>query len=211
MSYDCRYPSNKTTITISANYSTCTVQGVQTEIPYGVELVTDFDDYSRIDIDHAYNNNPTFAPATNADYHNNTTISVGLSEAFTLQNSQNEILEWNGEQLSGTMDIINSSMTTEGNTRVSTLILTVPSSDEYEFVPASGNGEVYVTMMNNTGYVRVSGQNICALHISADTSVQIDGDNVVYEAAYGANEKNAPLYTESGTGSEITIGANNAK
>lgn len=189
------------TITISADYSECIVNG--TEDVTSIEVVTDFTPFDYIDIDTNTNTFPVNAVATEMEnIDNQAELSIAMEGPFAITNAEGKTLTWDGNTLSGSMEIFNSYMTTEGLDTTSNLIVQVPSSASFQFT--SENDNTYVALVQDAGYARVSGTGIATVTIDSTNTIDVYGNNMNYDVVYGANDVNDSLHEVNGTGDMFT-------
>lgn len=122
---------------------------------------------------------------------NHTYIVCSTADSFRIENDYGESLVFDGQGLSGDMDVYSFStfenISADGEESSPSIKLEVDSSSSYS---VSGmNDTLDVSVYNSEDYVALSGEKIEEADLSFDNGISIDGDNYTFSAFTNTEEE----------------------
>ena len=112
----------------------------------------DYSFYDKLDIDSYTNSDSTSNVApTSAEFDvssdmpyasDYSSIEVKLSGNFIIRSDSGDYLQWDGEGLSGTMEVYEVRMSTEGEDQAASMFIDVPVSNQFYFENLSDNNDI---------------------------------------------------------------------
>lgn len=197
IAYDNRYGENYITVYVDKNYSSCVVNGV--EKPYGIEFLTDFSDFDKIDIDGP--NNDMVLNTRSYNQSANTQISVELNGEVTVENKAGQKLTVKNGNISGDMDVVSTHMivksTPDGSPAPVTLVFEVNDSSAFAF--ESSSNEINASVTNDKCYASVTATADTVV-ISENEGIYAIGDNVNFSGSLSLNNEVCDMMSFVGSG-----------
>ena len=197
IAYDNRYGENYITVYVDKNYSSCVVNGV--EKPYGIEFLTDFSDFDKIDIDGL--NNDMVLNTRSYNQSANTEISVELNGEVTVESKAGQTLTVKNGNISGDMDIISTHMivksTPDGSPAPVTLVFEVNDSSAFTF--ESSSDEISASVTSDKCYASVTATADTVV-ISENEGIYAVGENVDFSGSLSLNNDVCDMMSFAGSG-----------
>lgn len=197
IAYDNRYGENYITVYVDKNYSSCVVNGV--EKPYGIEFLTDFSDFDKIDIDGP--NNDMVLNTRSYNQSANTQISVELNGEVTVENKAGQKLTVKNGNISGDMDVVSTHMivksTPDGSPAPVTLVFEVNDSSAFAF--ESSSNEINASVTNDKCYASVTATADTVV-ISENEGIYAIGDIVNFSGSLSLNNEVCDMMSFVGSG-----------
>ena len=198
IAYDNRYGENYITVYVDKNYSYCVVNGV--EKPYGIEFLTDFSQFDKIDIDGP--NNDMVLNTRSYNQSANTQISVELNGEVTVENKAGQKLTVKNGNISGDMDVISTHMivksTPDGSPAPVTLVFEVNDSSAFTF--ESSSDEISASVTSDKCYASVTATADTVV-ISENEGIYAVGENVDFSGSLSLNNDVCDMMSFAGSGS----------
>lgn len=110
---------------------------------------------------------------------NNITIGFKANSKFEIANSKNETLTYNGEDLSGNIEVLDVDLIAKGENEAE-LEITIPYDEKLTYKENNEKTELYVH--DNTYYMSISGENIDKVTLDLDNSMKVEGENCKIQA-----------------------------
>ena len=197
IAYDNRYGENYITVYVDKNYSYCVVNG--DERPYGIEFLTDFSEFDKIDIDGP--NNDMVLSTRSYNQSANTQISVELNGEVTVENKAGQTLTVKNGNISGDMDVISTHMivksTLDGSPAPVTLVFEVNDSSAFTF--ESSSDEISASVTSDKCYASVTATADTVV-ISENEGIYAIGDNVNFSGSLSLNNEVCDMMSFVGSG-----------
>lgn len=197
IAYDNRYGEDYITVHVDRNYSSCVVTG--DERPYGIEFLTDFSEFDKIDIDGP--NNDMVLSTRSYNQSANTQISVELNGEVTVENKAGQTLTVKNGNISGDMDVISTHMivksTPDGSPAPVTLVFEVNDSSAFAF--ESSSNEINASVTNDKCYASVTATADTVV-ISENEGIYAIGDNVNFSGSLSLNNEVCDMVSFVGSG-----------
>ena len=197
IAYDNRYGENYITVYVDKNYSSCVVNGV--EKPYGIEFLTDFSDFDKIDIDGP--NNDMVLNTRSYNQSANTQISVELNGEVTVENKAGQKLTVKNGNISGDMDVVSTHMivksTPDGSPAPVTLVFEVNDSSAFTF--ESSSDEISASVTSDKCYASVTATADTVV-ISENEGIYAVGENVDFSGSLSLNNEVCDMMSFVGSG-----------
>ncbi len=177
-------------MTINSDFSEFTIENALEGKPmnnknYRYIRFRRFSDYKIITED----NNELIMKSSAEQKENELVLLFNAASNFTIKNSENETLTYNGENLSGNMEVRDVNFVANGEDNQE-IILKVPYSEEliYEEEGEQTNISIY----DNDNYMSVEGSNINNAVIDLDEDIKVKGEEC--KAKVQIDNKNGGLY-----------------
>ena len=197
IAYDNRYGEKYITVYVDKNYSSCVVNG--DEKAYGIEFLTDFSDFDKIDIDGP--NNDMVLNTRSYNRSANTEISVELNGEVTVENKAGQTLTIKDGNLSGDMDVISTHMivksTPDGSPAPVTLVFEVNDSTAFTF--ESNADEINASVTTDKCYASVT-TTADTVIISENEGIYALGNNVTFNGSLSLNNEACDMISFEGQG-----------
>ena len=177
-------------------------------LSYYTKNEIDFWDY--FDLDGTCNDLDQLDPLANGDnektrkhnfdiyYKNNSSLLFVPRVPFVIENSFGEQLICDGTSISGSMQIVSTRICPNGPDTPATLQLRVNSSDYFTYSSPYKESSFFVSDPQYFG--GASGQNITSISVGADGTVQLHGDDMMYNALVSPQTENAGYLSIRGNG-----------
>ena len=132
------------------------------------------------------------------------------NSSFSIRNSKNEVLNYDGEKFSGDIEVIDLNPIVYGNDSTE-MQITIPYDEQITYTANSANTDFYV--YDNNNFVSVKGENLSNATIDFDEYVKVEGENSnvrvqmdnVNEGLYEVNTKIAKDILLTRENDDITI------
>ena len=197
IAYDNRYGEKYITVYVDKNYSSCVVNG--DEKAYGIEFLTDFSDFDKIDIDGP--NNDMVLNTRSYNQSANTEISVELNGEVTVENKAGQTLTIKDGNIGGDMDVISTHMivksTPDGSPAPVTLVFEVNDSTAFTF--ESNADEINASVTTDKCYASVT-TTADTVIISENEGIYALGDNVTFNGSLSLNNEACDIISFEGQG-----------
>lgn len=194
--------SRKMTLTADGKLDSTQLTMIRTRNDYSFYDKLDIDSYTNSDS--TSNTAPTSAESdasSDMPYANDySSIEVKLSGNFIIRSDSGDYLQWDGESLSGTMEVYEVRMSTEGEDQAASMFIDVPVSNQFYFENLSDNNEIWFSVADLYRYSRIKGAEVSSVSVDESGKMEIDGNGTDFDVVYGAPGEDMPLLKLTGTG-----------
>lgn len=119
-------------------------------------------------------------------------LRIQMNDHFTLKNAEGSTLYWSGTELTGNMEYKNYTMTVEGDSNASYLIINVPYSESFSYIPDHSATTADFSIVNSYQFMKVRGAGLNCIVLDAKsphcvTSGNCDSITLAYANANSEN------------------------